>query len=290
MTRKMLPFVIALCLAPAFGCRERGHDPPTPSPLPVAASRSVAGTPDGRVEISVGLDRAEMRTVDRLTLTISTLRPVGLRTTLDDPDWAAAGWTRVGATDSEPLAMPDGLIQRTRTVVLEPFLDGVYSIPPVVLSWTPGESGGEHTVVSTEQMTVTVGSVLASDDVGELAGPAPTRPAPTTADGGYLPVVVVGACVLVAGALAWFLVRPREGGEDPTPGPVESLRAIAARSSAGEEWLAPLHRALAELAPARAALNPLVHQCERARFDPGASAADAGEIAREALRRLGVSS
>lgn len=278
MTRR-LPLLALLTLALGTPACRREPAPAAPQP----STTVTASDPDAKVGLTITLDHDQLRTVDRAELTITTVRPAGLRLTLAEPDWSQTQWTRVDATDTRPTVLPDGRLTRSRTITLEPFLEGDYTVPPVTLAWGTGDAAR---TLASAALKAKVTSVLPQDDGGQLAAPAPAL-APTEPEPASPGLITVAAVVAIAALLlTWRFTRPRHHHDEPAPDPVETLRAAAATTETTPETLPAVHHAIAALAPQQPSLSPLVARCERARFEPGAQG-DAGDIAREALRLIG---
>lgn len=227
--------------------------------------------------LEVTVDRTEVRTVDRVSVGITVTRPAGLVAEVVEPDWSAAGWERVGVVGPTLAAGEGGLIEERRVVTLEPFLEGAYTVPSVVVRW--GDAGS----LASAPAEVTVSSVLAEGAAEELAaaagmikpGDAPSRTA-----------VVLGVAALVcvgATALVWWMTRGR-GGEGEAVSAEDRLRAVAAGAYGVDEALGVVHRAIEGMAGRSAGLAAVVRACERARF--GGEVADPRDLARRALGEL----
>ncbi|MEQ8769764.1 MAG: hypothetical protein RIB60_04565 [Phycisphaerales bacterium] len=214
-----------LFLATTFilaGCEDRSA-PPVPEPHVMTSARS------GPAGLVVTLDRDAMRTVDRLRVRIEADATDGAE--IDPPtfDPASTGWTVISRTD-EPLAFTDAGPVRRSSVVLEPFLEGTYELPPVTLEWAM--PSGERGVVSTEPLRVEVSSVLAADDNGDLAGPVGmVRPDPPAPDDSRLRTIAVGGGIVlvIVGVTGWWLAARRTKPADPSP--ADQLRALARSST-----------------------------------------------------------
>lgn len=272
-----LPMCCLLLAGFAAGCAEHDAPPPPPSPPPVS---TVVTDDQAGVRLEVSLDRAEMTTTDRLRVRIEVTRPVGVPITMIEPDWSAANWSLTDTADTAPLATPDGRITRSRTVVLEPFLDDEYAVPPVTLTWT---RDGTDSVISSQPLPIPVRSVLPETDDGLLAAALPALAPPTQGEStSWLPVVI-GGCGLIALAAAWFLVRrrPRQPLSEPTA--FEVLRAEAASPAPDA---ARTHRALTDLTAEGKLPAETLQRFERARFDPRSGQNDAAEVVRSALATL----
>lgn len=259
------------------GCADRDPSPPPPPPVATELTDDQAG-----VTLGVSLDRAEMATTDRLRVRIEVTRPVGLPLTMIEPDWSAANWTLTDTSDSAPHSVPDGRITRSRTVELEPFLDGDYAVPPVTLMWS---RGGTESVIASQPLPIPVRSVLPGTDDGLLAAALPALAPPTQGESTPWLPVVIGGCGLIALAAAWVLVRrrPRQPLSEPTA--LEVLRTEAASPAPDD---ARTHRALTELIAEGKLPTETLQRFERARFDPRSGHNDAAEVVRSALATLGA--
>ncbi|RMH31285.1 MAG: hypothetical protein D6692_00690 [Planctomycetota bacterium] len=268
-----------------LGCGQTTPEKPPATETGVATTATDAGA---GVELTVEADASTITTTDRLRVRITVRRPIGEPVTLVEPDWAGAGWTLVDTVDSEPRLSGEGLIERARTVVLEPFLDGVYPIPSVAVSWQG--SGGNGTLAS-QPLEVRVESVLEADDDGVISPPSPALP-PQSPEGDGLPAGVLAAAVLLgAGVVGYLLARPRPVDREPEFDPIHRLRAIADSPVEGESDLCEVHRAVAALEAEcdTVALRALLRECERARFGPeDGERRGARDIAADALALLEV--
>ena len=242
----------------------------------------------GGVDLSVETDATSLTTAERLRVRITVRRPMGAAVTLIEPDWGEGGWTLIETLDSAPGALPDGRVERSRTVLLEPFLDGSYEIPAVSVSWT---REGAEGALSSQPLTVEVGSVLSGPEDGVISGPAP--PATPDEPGGrsWATGLVAAGVLLGAGIIGYVLARPRAGDAAAEAAPEERLRAIAMAARAEDGDLEEVHRSLEALVSRGAvgaeALHELIVVCERARFGPeGGGSPDACRVARSALRVL----
>jgi hypothetical protein len=269
--------LFAGCLGLLAGCADSDPPPSAPPAVATAATDDEAG-----IRLDVSMDRAEMTTADRLGVRIEVTRPVGLPITLIEPDWSAANWTLTDTIDTAPVQAPDGRITRTLTVVLEPFLDGDYAVPPVTLTWA---RDGLDSVIASQSLAIPVRSVLPEADDGELAAAMPTLPPPTRdRSAPWLPVTI-GCGGLIALATAWVLVRrrPRQPAREPT-----ALEILRSEASSANFDAARTHRALTDLTAEGKLPVETLHQFERARFDPGSGPGEAAEVIRHALAALEV--
>lgn len=280
--RRVRAIVTAWALGAALAGAGCGRD--APAGAPAAEAVSVAEDAALGVSLTVGVDRARVRTVDRVAVSIETARPAGMAVGVAEPDWEEAGWTVVGRSADGARALADGRIAERVVVTLEPFLEGSYEVPPVVVS------AGDRSLASSA-MSVEVASVLDEGAGAALAEPLPVRApgADDSARGGWglVGVVLALAAVLLGLGLTRGRGRRVDAGDES---PETALRRVAEGRGADQAAaLRTVHRAVERLAPGRPGMARLAEHCERARFAPAGAVggADAAEIAREALGVLG---
>lgn len=258
-----LAFFILLFSVIVSACAPADAPPPSPEP----AAEVAATDDDARVELTLSTDRTELTTLDRLEVTITLRRPIANTVTLIEPDWEAAGWTRIDSTDSLPVAIDTDHIERFRIITIEPFLAGDYTIPPATIEWTTGTL---TRILQTPELSATVTSVLADSDSPELAEPTPIIPPVSEKKEHSFTPLLISIAVLV-GALLLINAARRAGREDDKPTPLDTIRAIANNEHESDTPLADLHRALATAEPmpsSKHKLNALIARCEIARFTP----------------------
>ncbi len=247
-----------LMLVSLAGCGGEAP-PPTDEPAVTTSARS------GPVAVEVALDRETMRTVDRLRVTITAVASDGAAPNIPEFDPESAGWTVIARTD-EPLRATDAGLERRAQIILEPFLDGAYEVPPVTVSWTLDHS--EPGSVRTEPLPVSVVSVLPPDDPGDLAGPVgmalPSEPEPAG-----VPVLAIAAaacvCFAIAGGLAWYLIthRPTATGAPS----VERLRVLDRAGDADPESICAAVSDALRREPVRTqTASDLLAETDRVRF------------------------
>lgn len=240
----------------------------------------------GPVELETRASAAEVRTVDRVTVTVRATADPGARLGAITLDPSAEGWTLVSRVDEPLRYTAEGRPERRATLTLEPFLEGSYRVPPATVAWT--DTSGDAGTISTDPIKVTVTSVLAADDVDPtLAEPRPVlEPAPPERSG--VPVAIIAAGVAVAfvgaGAGVWVALRGRSA---QTPDPLADLRRAAAREGPDEPALAAVERAIHRAPDAPGVLGEIRAECERVRYGRAAVAPGRGrELAALALREL----
>ncbi|GEM_PF-2105884 len=259
---RVAPTILCCPLLLLAAC-QREH---TPTP-PVPAAEVTASDDQAGIQLALAADRTDITTLDRVKVTITLRRPIAKAVMLIEPDWESTGWTRVGSTDSDPVAIDARRIERSRTVTIEPFLPGDYTIPSAGIQWTTPDL---TRTLQTPQLGVTVASVLTPDDTEELDQPASTMPPPARTDDDPLAPLIVSLVVLTGALLAWKATR-RPPHTDHDPSPADTIREIANGRHEGQTQLAELHRALAMAEPmpsSKQRLDELIARCETARFSP----------------------
>ncbi|MEM9373270.1 MAG: hypothetical protein AAGA55_06465 [Planctomycetota bacterium] len=265
------------------------HRAPDAAPTQVAALAVASSNEAAGIEIALEASRDTISTLDRLEVTITVRRPVARSLTLIEPDWEANGWTRTGSTDSQPAAITHERIERRRTVTVEPFLPGTYTIPPAAVQWTDTNI---TRALQTPTLDVTVESVLTPDDAATLAAPGELMPPNAEPESDHAPTLIISVIVLGGALLLWHASR-RNTHQAEQPGTPEIIRRIASADDTSPDTLAALHRALANAEPMPGtadALQRLIARCELARFAPqpglDSTAVDPREIASAALELI----
>lgn len=147
-----------------------GSEAPAPAPAPPPVSVEAE---QGPVRVRARLDAAEIATHEEVTLSIET--EVGSGAVIDEPGGPAAensefgGFTVLSIRSTGPRLGDDGRVRTRRDFVLEPFLAGSYTIPPIEVAYR--DEGGTRRTLVTEPMTLMVTSVLAGEgdrDLGEM--------------------------------------------------------------------------------------------------------------------------
>ena len=245
--------------------------------LVVTASDDASG-----VRVQASVERIRIRTVDRARVSLRLTRPVGLAVEVSEPEWDDSGWELVsseGPVRSAEDGIEGSLIIEEWHWTIEPFLDGVYTVPAFAV-------GVGDRLISTPPMGVEVVSVLATDDDGsmpEAAGTMLPQPERATTTAILAVCVVVGlGCV----ALGWWLRRDRVCGIDSALSDPEVLRAVAEGRIEGDAAMAALNGVLNRLEDGPKTAD-LLRRCESARFGASHQGEDPRLMAREALAVLG---
>jgi len=267
-----------------------------PAQPPTPAIELSSADDNANIDLILSADRTTITTLDRLRVTITMRRPVASSVTLIEPDWQAAGWTRTESTDTEPRALDadadtatadtagPARIERARTITLEPYLPGTYTVPPATIEWT---TDGMTRALQTPALDITVTSVLTADDDPALAAPAPPMPVPAEPKPNNIAGLIISVVVLASALLVWRLAR--RPAPQPEDTPADTIRAIANAQHPADDDLPDLHRALTQAEPmpsSRDALQALITRCERARFAPEPQALNPKEVAAAALELI----
>lgn len=140
------------------GCARDGIDATSNAEL-------VSEVVSGPVTLRVESDRESLRTVDRTQVRVRVMLEGGATLSELTFETADSDWTVIDDRAEPVRSLGDGRALHARTLTLEPFLDGEYTIPSVSASWTQGEVSG---VAVSEPLVVTVSSVLDEGDPLEI--------------------------------------------------------------------------------------------------------------------------
>lgn len=219
---------------------------------PAAAAQNA----DGSVVLRVYINRDELSTVEQLRVVTELSRKAGSNAQLESTDWDAAGWTLVAQTH-KPETLDSGFLVSTQTTVVEPFLDGAYSIPSVVAS------AGDWKI-ATDPISITVSSVLDEADPGEIIVTTELLPPSEPRERSWTPIVLIGVGVGLMFAGAVFFVTNRPEHTEPTAR--EQLEMIAnGKIESEHEALAIVHRVINTLS-ADDRFRDVLDACDRARY------------------------
>lgn len=270
--------LVLACLLGACVRSDGNADAEPPSPGSVVHA--------GPVELEARASAAEVRTVDRVTVTVRATADPGARLGAIALDPSPEGWTLVSRVDEPLRYTAEGRPERRATLTLEPFLEGSYRVPPATVAWT--DTSGDAGTTSTDPIEITVTSVLAADDTDATLAAARPVLAPASPERSGVPAALVAAGVAVAfvgaGIGVWAALRARSV---QTPDPFEDLRRAAAREGPDEPALAAVERAIHRAPDGPGVLGEIRAECERVRYGRAAVAPGrARELAALALREL----
>jgi len=252
-------------------------------------------------ELSVSDD--SIAATDRLTLNIAfTLEPgaaikpwaAAARSALE-----AAGWTVLSIDQQPPAIATDsdspGSLVHSAIVVVEPFLPGQYTIPPISASIIPPPDSTESQVdLTTPMRTIEVTSLLPEDEPARLPLPitdpaqqnqtdqddnadAPLgslRPVPPEPDKSNTLLLIGGAAASLAIACAAVVVGFKSARQIRSPKPTDHVRALEKLANSKSPDLAAIDRNVRTLAakpgPEAPALLALLTDLESIRYGPDA--------------------
>lgn len=221
MTRVCALFLSLALAASMQACRPTDSSSPASEPAAVARAESDLGS------LELSLSATELRTVDRLEVSIRLVRRSGAAAGELAFDPEAVGWTVAHQSPPQTRLLETGDLETRWTFTLEPFLDGDYLVPPAGVELI--SPGADAATLITPPQKVTVTSVLAGSEETELAPPrAIVEPAPAADQRPYgFAIAVAGAVVVIVAAV---LVTRRMGRR--TVEPIQDLETPDARAQA----------------------------------------------------------
>ena len=173
------------------------------------------------VTVDVDVDRSTITVADRLELNITVLAPAGYEVELPDKlpesDDKETAFSLVEAKAPSQELTEDGRthvsqIKVSRTYILEPFLAGAYTIPPMTVGFRKaGEKEQAGQSLDTGKIPVTVTSLLpkAADEKGvkphDIRAPMSLPPQVAV----WVWAAGIGAALLLAGLGIFLVVRKR---------------------------------------------------------------------------------
>lgn len=269
----MMRWIVSILLLLALGaCAESSA--PDDAREPTAAAQNA----DGSVVLRVFTNRDELTTVEQLRVVTELSRTKGSNAEIEATDWESAGWTLVSQTHT-PESLRDSVLVSTQTTVLEPFLDGEYSLPSIIAS------AGDWKI-ATDPISITVNSVLDPADLGEIVVTTELLPPSELQKRSWTPFVLIAVGVGLIFASAVFLLTARP--QQIEPSAREQLEMIAEGKIDNEhEALAIVHRIIDTLG-VDDRLRDVLDACDRARYtgslvQPGT----AKTLASQALNQMG---
>jgi hypothetical protein len=169
----------------------------------------------GPVTVKLDADRKEITIADRLTLKITVISDED-----DEIELPAFGaeLDQFGIVDyhtTGPELMGEGKKKIGRSYILEPFLSGDYTIPPMKIRFRePDKAGGESHEIMTEKISIKVKSLLPGDRKKmKLHEISPPMDLPRSA--ALWVWIGIGGCILaVAGTTGFIIVRKKRRASD----------------------------------------------------------------------------
>ncbi len=285
----VLLFAFALSIGSATGCQRSAENLKDTIVYQYVA-------PDSHVSLSVILPTKKIGIAERLRVRVLVEWPSRLDVVIEDIAWDDGGWTLIDSVH-RPLSEKNNAEGEITTLesefILEPFLPGEYSIPPIRVAITSANLP-RHTLQS-ESISISVESALNPDDIGELAPAAgPYIPLAESDQPSRIPlwVIVIGTSLLVIVLLIRSSVRRMSVKTEDGPTPKAILQGIVNSSDIeNDEAFDRLAIALSFLFPQlqeTSEIRSMIEQCERARFSPNEqSLPDPARLAKHALELLG---
>jgi len=192
------------CLAVAVSCRREAGDGKGDEPGGYRREFE-----RGPVRVVTLTDRREATIADRIRLTIEVYAREDYAVELPRFGEKLEQFGIVDYYTTPPELVGDNTTRVSRSYVLEPFLSGAYTIPPMTVRFSRSGDDTVHTL-ETEAMTINVTSLLDEDVAGleirDDAAPVelPRPPLPWGWIGGG-----AGAALLAAAGVVWWVRRRR---------------------------------------------------------------------------------
>lgn len=193
----------------------------------------------GPITVELALSADTLTTAETLTVTLTAITDAGHMVEFPSypeipPDseapqsGAPQAFTLSGVRDADPVLREGDRIARSRTYLVEPFLDGAYEVPALGLTyWEEREGEDEKATLETDAIAVTVTPLLAPGEPPsprDIAGPVALRDPPPW--GLYLLLAALAAALAGAGYWYWFRYTPP--GPPPAPPVPPHQRALEA--------------------------------------------------------------
>jgi hypothetical protein len=210
--------------------------------------RTVSGTP-GLVRMR--LSASHITIAERLELELSAEHDARFTAELPQFGEKLEQFGIVDYRTTPPRLNAEGDVVVSRSYVLEPFLSGTYTIPPMAVRFLQAEDpDADPSVLETEAVTVTVDSLLPEDleglDIEDIAPPV-TMPRKLGA-WVWATAGLAAAGLVLALAVRWFERRAREQAAAPPPPAHElayaELQALVAEDLIGRGRIKPFYHRL----------------------------------------------
>lgn len=169
----------------------------------------------GPVTVTLQTDKQEITIADRLNLTISVTAEEKYEVELPGFGEKLEQFGIVDYHTSQPKLTDENRSEISRSYVLEPFLSGDYTIPPMKVSfWKKGEQDTDRHEVETEEITIHVTSILPKDmEKMTLHDIKPPVVLPTSY-GVWIWTGSLAGAVLCIGLAAFFLIKRRRKADE----------------------------------------------------------------------------
>lgn len=159
---------VFLIVAALTGCRQEAVQQGDHATKP-AVSRTFAA---GKLRLDLVVDRIEMTVADRLTFSLSASAPADLVVEFPEHGNRLGDFIVIESRETPARIVGDGTVKITEDLILEPFLAGTYHIPPIkVAFWKPGENERGGQTLATDEVKVSVRSLLDKNETDDLERP-----------------------------------------------------------------------------------------------------------------------
>ena len=191
----------------------------------------------GPIAVTLRLDRTQLTIAERLNLTIEITADEDYEVDLPQFGENLEQFGIVDYRTTEPVLTADNKTRRSRSYVLEPFLSGDYTIPPMTFRFRKTDETEDHEM-ATEELAVKVVSLLPENlaelKIHEIGDPValPREPKRWL----WAVLTAIGLLVLVAGLIVW-LRRRRQPVALPPPTPPHEIAFALLQELVGEQLI-----------------------------------------------------
>lgn len=185
----------------------------------------------GDVRVTRTVSPSSLTTADRATIRVEVESRAGVVVIPPAFDGTIGDFTLVSTSRRTSSISPDGFVHGVVEYLVEPFLDGEYTVPEMSYRWI---SDSSESTLTLPPARVTVASVLSESDVPQTE----FRPIPSEESTKPTRARVIGAVAalaMIAGAAALFIARRRRRHEPDWARVAElEMRQIERQLSLGE--------------------------------------------------------
>lgn len=217
--------VMGLCLAVFLSaCRETG--PATATPADASPYSRTFGSPPLTVEVR--LHSTEITVAEQLQLAVAVTMPEGYTVEFPRPGTRLGEFAVTDSRISQPRLTDSGSLLEKRSYLLEPFLSGDYTIPPLEIRFRKQNKEDHHLqTVATEAIPITVRSLFpqptADLAIQDIVPPLELPRGPVVWFWATGSILLLMAC----GLAYWFHCRRHEQAGPPPLAPHhEALQAL----------------------------------------------------------------
>lgn len=168
----------------------------------------------GPVTVRVLLDKKEATIAERLNLTLEVVSDEDYEVRLPAFGEKLEQFGIVDYRTPQPELVEGNKTRQSRSYVLEPFLSGEYIIPPMKVEfWKKSEADGQRHELETEDIKVTITSLLAEDlanlEIHDIEGPV-ELPRPKIVSDPRFITIIIALSVLLTALIVWLRCRSRK--------------------------------------------------------------------------------